>query len=140
MSWADRTYEALRIAGYRRGAARRAVVSVLATQDCCLTVPEVLDAATAQGHPIGIASAYRVLELLTEKGLVQKIDLGDGRAHYERIDEDQHHHHVVCEECGRIEPFSDDLLENSLQQLEQKTGYTVSSHDVLLRGACATCR
>ena len=141
MTWEERTHDALRDAGYRVGAARRAVVSVLARRDCCLTVPEIVDAVRAQGREVGIASAYRVVDLLSEKQLVQKVDLGDGRAHYERVEPaDDHHHHLVCNECGRVEPFADESLEAALRRVEQEAGFAVASHDVLLRGACDDCR
>ena len=76
MGWTERTEETLRQAGYRRGAARRIVVSVLAREGCCVTVPEIVDAAQRQGHDVGLASVYRVLDLLNAKGLVHKIELG----------------------------------------------------------------
>jgi Fur family ferric uptake transcriptional regulator len=82
-----------------------------------------------------------VLELLSELGLAQRIDLGDGRARYERVEiEDDHHHHLVCNECGRVEPFSDERLERALRRLEDETGFAIASHDALLRGACDDCR
>lgn len=141
MNWEERTYGALRDAGYRVGAARGAVVSVLARRDCCLTVPEIVDAVRSQGREVGIASVYRVVDLLTEKQLVQKIDLGDGRAHYERVElPDEHHHHLVCNGCGRVQPFADEELEAALRRVERDTGFAVASHDVLLRGACDDCR
>jgi Fur family ferric uptake transcriptional regulator len=141
MSWEEQTHDVLRDAGYRVGAARRAVVSALARRDCCLTVPEIVDAVRAQGRGVGIASVYRVVDLLTEKQLVQKIDLGDGRAHYERAElPDEHHHHLVCNDCGRVEPFADAELEEALRRVERDTGFAVASHDVLLRGACDDCR
>jgi Fur family ferric uptake transcriptional regulator len=104
-------------------------------------VPEIVDALGAQGRTVGIASVYRVVDLLTEKQLVQKIDLGDGRARYERAElADEHHHHLVCNECGRVEPFADESLEAALRRVEEDAGFAVASHDVLLRGACDDCR
>ena len=141
MNWEEQTHQALRDGGYRVGAARKVVVSVLARGDCCLTVPEIVDVVRAQGGGVGIASVYRVLDLLTEKQLVQKIDLGDGRARYERAElADEHHHHLVCDECGRVEPFADEDLETALRRVERETGFAIASHDVLLRGACDDCR
>ena len=141
MSWEDKTVEALRASGYRTGSARQAVVSVLARGDCCLTVPEIASELRAEGREVGIASVYRVVDLLAEQNLVQKVDLGDGRAHYERVElADDHHHHLVCNECGRVEPFADDELEAALRRVERDTGFAVESHDVLLRGACDDCR
>ena len=119
----------------------QAVVSVLARRDCCLTVPEIVEAVRREGREIGIATAYRVVDLLAERELVQKLDLGDGRAHYERVElADEHHHHLVCNECGRVEPFADESLEAALRRVEQDTGFAVASHDALLRGACDDCR
>jgi Fur family ferric uptake transcriptional regulator len=141
VTWEEQTHDVLRAAGYRVGAARRAVVSVLARRDCCLTVPEIVDAVRTQGRRVGIASVYRVVDLLADKQLVQKIDLGDGRARYERVDlADEHHHHLVCNECGRVEPFADETLEAALRHVERDAGFAVASHDVLLRGACDDCR
>jgi Fur family ferric uptake transcriptional regulator len=123
------------------GAARRSIVAALAASDCCLTVPEIADAVHAQGRIVGIASVYRVVDLLAEKQLVQKIDLGDGRARYERADAThEHHHHIVCNDCGRVEPFADADLEVALARVERSTGFAVASHDVLLRGSCDDCR
>jgi Fur family ferric uptake transcriptional regulator len=142
LTWEERTHEALRAGGHRLGAARQAVVSVLADGDCCLTVPEIADAVRARGRAVGIASVYRVVDLLTDKELVQKIDLGDGRSRYERAEaaEEHHHHHLVCSKCGRVEPFADEGLELALLRVERATGFAVASHDVLLRGACDDCR
>jgi Fur family ferric uptake transcriptional regulator len=139
--WEERTHDALRDAGYRVGAARQAVVAVLARGDCCLTVPEIFDAVRADGRRIGIASVYRVLDLLTERQLVQKVGLGDGRARYERVElASEHHHHLICSGCGRVEPFADESLEAALRRVERHAGFAVDSHDVLLRGACDDCR
>ena len=141
MNWEEKTIQALRTSGYRTGAARQAVVSVLAQGDCCRTVPEIAAELRADGREVGIASVYRVLDLLAAQNLVQKLDLGDGRAHYERVDvADDHHHHLVCNECGRVEPFADDRLEAALRSVERDRGFAVASHDVLLRGACDDCR
>jgi Fur family ferric uptake transcriptional regulator len=139
-SWEEQTLTALRESGHRRGAARELVVAVLAHNDCCLTAPEIADAASKRGRPVGIASVYRVLDQLADASLVQRIELGDGVTRYERSDPaDHHHHHVVCSDCGRVEPFEDDKLEVALRRVERETGFAVASHDVLLRGSCGDC-
>ena len=70
----------LRRAGYRSGGARRAVIELLGRQDCCLTAQEIFDDLRDERPDVGIASVYRVLELLTRKGLVQRIDVGAAAA------------------------------------------------------------
>ncbi len=140
MDWTERTLDALRGGGYRNGVARRAVVELLGRQDCCLTAQEIFDELRHEGRPVGIASVYRVLDLLTEKGLLQRIDLGAGVARYEPLQTSgEHHHHLVCGDCGRVEAFADDELERALHELERRTGYSVAGHDLVLRGACRDC-
>src|SRR5436190_2191615 len=100
--WSRRTLEALHGGGYRNGLARRAVVELLGRQDCCLTAQEIFDELRAEDRQVGIASIYRVLDLLTEKGLLQRVDLGAGIARYEAVHSGgEHHHHLVCDHCGR---------------------------------------
>jgi Fur family ferric uptake transcriptional regulator len=138
--WTQRTLEALRGGGYRNGLARRAVVELLGRQDCCLTAQEIFDELRAEGRQVGIASIYRVLDLLTDKGLLQRVDLGAGTARYEPVHSGgEHHHHLVCDDCGKVEAFADDELERALRKVESKTGYSVAGHDVVLRGACRNC-
>jgi len=140
VAWADSTLEAIQSKGHRSGRARRAVVELLGRQDCCLTAQEIFDELRAEGRKVGIASIYRVLELLTEKNLLQRVELGEGVARYEPAHSTgEHHHHLVCGDCGRVEAFSDDDLERALHEVERRTGYAVAGHDVVLRGACRDC-
>jgi Fur family ferric uptake transcriptional regulator len=140
-AWTQQTLTALRDDGRRNGGARRAVVELLGRQDCCLTAQEIFDELRAEGRQVGIASIYRVLDLLTEKGRLQRVDLGAGIARYEPVHSggEHHHHHLVCDDCGRVEAFADDELERALRNVERRTGYSVAGHDVVLRGSCRSC-
>lgn len=138
--WAQTTLAALQARGHRDGGARRAVVELLGRQHCCLTAQEIFDALRAEGRRVGIASVYRTLEQLSRDGYVQRIDLGAGTARFEPIQPDgEHHHHLVCDDCGKVEAFADDELERALRKVERQTGYSVAAHDVVLRGACDDC-
>ena len=141
MAWAESTLDELQAAGYRSGGARRAVVELLARQSCCLSAQEIFDALRADGRPVGIASIYRVLDLLAERRLVLRLDVGGGVARYEpALPDDEHHHHLVCDDCGKVEAFSDEPLEQALRRLGTRVGYEVEAHDVVLRGTCESCR
>ena len=141
-SWVDLTLQSLRGEGFRNGGARRAVVDLLGRQECCLTAQEMFDRLRDEGNPVGIASIYRVLELLSEKGFVQRIEVGSGVARYEPAHHagEHHHHHLVCDRCGKVEAFADEELEAAIHNVEGRTGYRVAGHDVVLRGACGDCR
>jgi Fur family transcriptional regulator, ferric uptake regulator len=139
-AWVERALVALGDAGYHRGGARLAVVELLARQDCAVTAIEIDDRLRAADQAIGRASVYRTLEQLEELKLVQRLEMGRGMASYERIEPSgEHHHHVVCENCGRVEPFEDPGLERAIGRLEDRVGFEVSEHEVVLRGRCPRC-
>jgi Fur family transcriptional regulator, ferric uptake regulator len=138
-AWVDETMQRLRSKGLRNGGARRAVIEQLAEQDCCLTAQELFDQLRASQRHVGIASVYRILDLLTAEGFVQRIDLGSGTARYEPVSQEGHHHHLVCDSCGKVEAFEDAQLERALTRVEQQSGFAVAGHDVVLHGACDNC-
>jgi len=139
--WSDATLATLHRKGLRNGGARRAVIELLGEQDCCLTAQEIFDRLRGSGRRVGIASVYRVLDLLTSEGLLQRIDLGSGISRYEPARSGgHHHHHLVCDSCGKVEAFEDHALETAIHRLEKASGYEVAGHDVVLHGACGDCR
>src|ERR671937_1208417 len=138
--WAEATIASFLAHGHRDGGARRAVIELLGRQACCLTAQEIFDQLRSQGRRVGIASVYRTLEQLSRDGYVQRIDIGAGTSRFEPVHVDgQHHHHLVCDDCGKVEAFSDNELERALRKVERRTGYSVAGHDVVLRGACDDC-
>lgn len=140
MSWANDALESLDRAGYRRGGARRAVVDQLARQSCCVSAQEIFDGLRKVRRPVGIASVYRALEALVDLRLVKRVDAGDGIARYEPAPSNgEHHHHLVCRDCGKVEAFTDPRLERAIDRVAGGLGYNVDEHEVVLTGACADC-
>jgi Fur family ferric uptake transcriptional regulator len=135
--WAEHASAELAAAGHRRGGAREAVIELLDSQTCALTALEIEDALRA-GRRVGRASIYRVLDELESLGLVSRVDVGDGVARYEPQGP-EHHHHLVCDGCGRLEPFQDDALEQAIRRLAERVAFDVSDHDVTLHGSCKRC-
>jgi Fur family transcriptional regulator, ferric uptake regulator len=139
--WRGETERALRERGHRSGGARTAVIELLSSQDCCASAQEIHGNLRTSGRSVGIASVYRVLEILSELRLVQRVDVGDGIARFEPArSNDDHHHHVVCDDCGKVEPFTDQSLERAIEQASDRLGYRVEGHEVVLRGGCGDCR
>ena len=139
--WSEHALSELRAAGYRGGGALRSVVQHIGGQVCCRSAQEIHDGIGAEGGRVGIASVYRVLDNLADLRLVQRVDIGDGVARYEPAHAGgDHHHHLVCDDCGKVEPFADDSLERALEHVAGRLGFDVAGHDVVLRGACDDCR
>jgi Fur family ferric uptake transcriptional regulator len=105
-----------------------------------LSAVEIEEALRTEGTPTGRASIYRVLELLVEHGLAERVTVGAGQSRFETVDPSgAHHHHLICERCGRLVAFDDPALENAIDRVSKRLGVRVEHHDVLLRGACEKC-
>jgi Fur family ferric uptake transcriptional regulator len=138
--WVTAAEQALADAGYRRGGARRAVLELLDEQTCALSALEIEDLLRTGERRVSRASIYRILEELESLGAAQRVEIGQGLVRYEALRGDQnHHHHLVCDRCGVLLPFSDPELERTIKSLSKRVPLTVSDHEVVLHGACADC-
>jgi Fur family ferric uptake transcriptional regulator len=133
--WSERATQALLDAGFRTGGGRRQVVALLAKEECALTAADIDSRLTR----VGRSTVYRSLEQLEELGLVQRVDLGGDSVGYERVDPAGHHHHIVCQQCGRVVAFEDPRLEKAISALTKRPDFSIYSHEVTLRGECASC-
>jgi Fur family ferric uptake transcriptional regulator len=139
-SWAEHAAKALADAGYRRGGVRRSIVGLLDEQRCALSAGEIRDRLAARGSEVSRASVYRVIEELEQIGVLQRVEVGQGVVRYEPARGGAaHHHHLVCERCGRLEPFTDEGLERAIEQLSTRLPLRVSEHEIVIRGACSAC-
>jgi Fur family ferric uptake transcriptional regulator len=140
--WIERAQATLAAAGYRHGGARRALIELLEAQDCALSAQEIED-ALREGRGtrrVSRASVYRNLEELERLGLVQRVEIGQAMVRYERVSgQAEHHHHLVCDECGLVMPFSDPGLERAIETLSGRVPLAVSEHEIVLHGSCRDC-
>jgi Fur family transcriptional regulator, ferric uptake regulator len=135
-TWTERALRALSDAGFRSGGGRRQVVELLGEEGCALTALEIDQRLPS----VGRATVYRALEQLEELGLIERVDVRGDAAGFERVDPSgHHHHHLVCEHCGRVVAFEDDRLEQAILALTKRPDFNVSRHEVTLRGECANC-
>lgn len=139
MQWSEHALAQLSDAGYRRGGARQVVIELLDEQACALSALDIEDRLrTREGRQVGRASIYRVLDELVTLNLLTRVEVGDGVARYEP--QREHHHHLVCDGCGKLTPFQDDALERAIHGLAARVAFDVSDHDVTLHGCCESCR
>jgi Fur family ferric uptake transcriptional regulator len=139
--WVQQAELALSAAGRKRGGARRALLELLAGEECALTALEIEDALRARSsRRVSRASVYRILDELEALALVQRVETGQAMVRYERVCEhEQHHHHLVCDQCGLVMPFSDARLERAIDSLSARVPLAVSEHEIVLHGACRDC-
>lgn len=140
-AWVLHAEQALASAGHRRGGARDAVLALLGGESCALTALQMEERLRTARRAVSRASIYRVLDELEGLGLVQRVETGQAMVRYERASagEGEHHHHLVCERCGAVTPFTDPALERAISSISERVPLQVSEHEIVLRGACEDC-
>jgi len=139
--WTDHAFAVLAEHGHRAGGARSAVVDALGRRGGCVDADELVGALRRGRKRVGVASVYRALSLLAELGLLQRVAVAGGSARYELVGPGgDHHHHLVCDDCGATASFEDDALERAIGRLSRRTAYAVQAHDVTLHGTCPDCQ
>jgi Fur family ferric uptake transcriptional regulator len=143
-SWAERARKALADSGHRSGQARGAVLELLDAQPCARSVLEIEDAlragGQAGGRAVSRASIYRILDELERLRLVATVQVGQDMARFEPIRSGAgHHHHLVCDSCGTVTPFTDEGVEDAIRALSSRVPMRVAEHEIVLHGACEDC-
>jgi Fur family ferric uptake transcriptional regulator len=139
--WAEAALAELARGGHRAGGARTAVIELLAAEGGCIDAEQVEARLREAGRSVGTASVYRALGLLSELGLLQKVAVAGAPVRFELVRPDgHHHHHIVCDRCGRTVAFTDDDLERAVHAVSRRASFEVSSHEITLHGTCEACR
>jgi Fur family ferric uptake transcriptional regulator len=127
----------LRSAGQRLSSPRLAIFRILVRKSP-LAVPQLGDLAAS--HGIDRATTYRTVALFRQLGIVRDIVAGGKRLVELSDDYESHHHHFWCRHCGKLIDFDSPHIEQSLRQLADDMGVTITSHHVEISGLCAACR
>ncbi|MCB0978128.1 MAG: transcriptional repressor [Acidimicrobiales bacterium] len=132
----------LRDVDQRYTAGRRRLVERLAKLARPVTIPELVGGATG----LALSSAYRNLSVLEEVGVVARVHSGAEHARFELAEDivGDHHHHLICESCGRVEDFTvaakvERSIEGTLDRVAAEHGFVVTSHSLDLFGTCEDC-
>ena len=130
---------ALDRAGYRLTRPRRAVADLIADHDGHFTASELEESARRRRLGISRATLFRALELLTELGVVERVDLPTGEHAYVPCAR-AHHHHVICERCGRTAEVEDCGVAEAVGEIARRSGFRIETHRLELFGLCHHCQ
>jgi Fur family transcriptional regulator, ferric uptake regulator len=100
-----------------------------------LTAEDVYKALLTEGADIGLATVYRVLTQFEQAGLLSRSNFESGRAVYE-LNEGQHHDHLVCLDCARVEEFFDAQIEQRQRVVAAERGFAIQEHALALYARC----
>ena len=100
-----------------------------------MTAEDVYKALLLEGADIGLATVYRVLMQFEQAGLLSRSNFESGKAVFE-INEGQHHDHLVCLDCGRVEEFFDAQIEQRQREVTESRGFKLQEHSLALYARC----
>jgi len=100
-----------------------------------MTAEDVYKALLVEGADIGLATVYRVLMQFEQAGLLTRGNFESGKAVFE-LNEGQHHDHLVCLDCGRVEEFLDSQIEQRQRAVAAERGFALQEHSLALYAHC----
>ena len=114
--------------------------SLLRDADGFRTAQELYDALRHRGESVGLTTVYRHLKVLADAGEIDVVHRPDGEAQYRLCavadTDDEHHHHLVCRECGRSVEVEGPEVEAWAERVARAAGYTAVTHTVEVFGLC----
>ena len=140
MRYSEKKIESmLRQRGFKITPQRRTILNAIADSHEHLT-PAAIHEKVSQEHPgIGLVTIYRTLEILARLGLICEVHAGDSCRSYLIRRPAEHHHHLICSECGTVIDFTDCDLGELEQRLAKETGFKINGHLLEFLGQCRTC-
>lgn len=130
----------LKNAGLKVTSARLTILKLLETsQDRHLSAESIHQQLKDQGEEVVLATVYRVLAQFEEAGLVHKHYFENGHSVFE-LDSGDHHDHLVCVRCQKVEEFCDPVIEAHQEKIAQQFDFQITDHSLYLYGVCRDCR
>jgi Fe2+ or Zn2+ uptake regulation protein len=127
--------------GRRMTKTRLAVLVLLERTRQPLSAAEICDQLHEEKVSIDLVTVYRTLHVLKELGLIVQLDLHqEGQSRYEMKAGRQHHHHIRCQDCGRIVDLLLCPLKKITKLIEQRTQFIVDDHTLEFTGLCPKCQ
>jgi Fur family ferric uptake transcriptional regulator len=131
-----RDYQDLKRAGLKATVPRLKILEILETSDTHhLSAEDVYRELLESGDDVGLATIYRVLTQFEAAGLVTRHHFESGHAVFE-LERGHHHDHIVCVQCGKVEEFYDQTIEDRQKSVVARMGYEIQDHSLVIYGDC----
>jgi Fur family ferric uptake transcriptional regulator len=130
----------LRDAGLKVTLPRVKILQILeGSEDKHFSAEDVYKALIEANEDVGLATVYRVLTQFESAGLVTRHHFEGGHSVFELTPLD-HHDHVVCTKCGKVEEFFDEVIEQQQDKIAEKLGFEITDHSLYIYGICPSCK
>ncbi|MBI3247241.1 MAG: transcriptional repressor [Deltaproteobacteria bacterium] len=126
--------------GLKATSQREDIAQVFLAANRHISVEELYSEVRHVNPRVGYATVYRTMKLLIECGLAVERHFADGQARFEKVEEERHHDHIICERCGRIIEFVDPQIEQMQAKVARQYGFLATDHKMEIYGICQECR
>jgi len=117
---------------------RRLIAETAATMPGAFSIDMLADAVRVRDSATGVATVYRSVSALLASGWLERVGERDGSALFARCREGAaHHHHVICESCGRVEATACPVAVTA--ETAGPEAFVITRHEVTLYGLCPQC-
>jgi len=100
-----------------------------------MTAEDVYKTLLERSEEISLATVYRVLTQFESAGLVSRLHFESGQSVFE-LNRGEHHDHIVCIDCGKVEEFYDETIEKRQRAIADKRGFSIGDHSLIIYGHC----
>jgi len=104
-----------------------------------MSAEDVYKALLENGEEVGLATVYRVLTQFETAGLVVRHHFEGGQSVFE-FEQGNHHDHILCVKCGKVDEFVDDTIEERQKIIAKEKGYAMTDHSLYIYGVCGDCQ
>ena len=130
----------LRAAGLKSTLPRRKILEVMESRgERHMSAEDIYRSLLESDEDVGLATVYRVLTQFEAAGLVAKHHFEGDHSVYE-LNQGEHHDHILCVKCGKVEEFVDDVIEQRQHDIAEKKGFAMTDHCLYIYGICADCQ
>jgi len=126
----------LKASGLKATLPRLKILDIFQTSDVRhLTAEDVYNILLADNMDVGLATVYRVLTQFEQAGVLNRNHFETGKAIFE-LNAGSHHDHLVCLDCGRVEEFYDDAIDERQNAIAKERGFSIAEHALAIYGNC----
>jgi len=130
----------LRAAGLKSTLPRRKILEVMESQQTRhMSAEDVYRHLLDAGEDVSLATVYRVLTQFESAGLVSKHNFEGEHSVFE-LNQGEHHDHILCVKCGKVDEFVDEVIEERQRAIADKAGFSMTDHCLYIYGICAECQ
>ncbi len=135
---ATSTADRLRGAGERVTRQRLAVADALTAAGRQISAQDLYGRLHRRDPSIGRATVFRTLEALVAAGVARRLEL-DGHVYGYVACRPEHHHHLACDRCGRVEEIDEAYIRPVAERVAVNLGFRIDDARVDFYGLCASC-